>query len=809
MKLRRTLKSTSCLLILSYLTTSVAAMADDTVLEEIIVTATKRGEVAVQDIAGGITAIPGEILEKQNLRTFEDIASLEPSLQISRQAEGDLQPIIRGIQSPGAGTVGVYFDETVITGINFDDGGGRTPDIGAYDMERVEILKGPQGTLFGASSMTGTVRFISNKPDASGWDANVRADGYTLKDGDPGFKADGMINIPVVEGKLAIRGVAWSENRGGFIDEYSGLNAVTLRKDADEVDKTGGRIMARFTPSDKVTFDAYYLKQDTEVDGPVGFSPVLTGPNLPVPIIAGPPFIVGLTAPPLLGYAGKRILTVPSHEENTNDVELFGATLTVDGDIGSLLVTASDFKLDNYSGTDTTGIATNFGLIDVGRFFGTGELVVPAPFLLSQHQEREVKSGEIRFSSNLDGPLNFVGGYYYQEDDLNTETMVVLTDTETGIPLCYRHRECIADPTAPSAFTVVYGTATQMKIKSHAFFGHLDFEINPAWTLGAGVRYFQLDQSTVNATLQAFQGSIPFTFPPAFGGPVQTVPIITPPDYSDDSKFNWDASLGYHASENQLYYFRAATGFRQGGTNDANAALQLGVVIPGSYDSDTVLSLEVGAKTTMLENRLIFNAAYFKMYWDDMQVPGQDATGASNFISNAAKAEVDGVEVELFARPTENWYLTFGVTYLDARLTRDQALLDPDQWAGRELPPRGLKGDKIPKAPEWALSGSAEYTLPVNLFGDSELAFRGNFSYTDKSLRFFNGSFDNNAEIGDYFLGNVSVNLLRDNWSFGLYCNNVTDEDPTLDIYGNGADAQHVVTAYPRSFGAQVQWRFK
>ena len=527
MKLRQNITLISCLIILSCLTTSVNVMAQAE-LEEVIVTATKRGEVSVQDIAGGITAISGEVLQKQNLRTFEDIARLEPSLQFAKAAEGDLQPIIRGIQSPGAGTVGVYFDETVITGINFDDGGGRTPDIGAYDMQRVEILKGPQGTLFGASSMTGTVRFISNKPDASGFDANFRMSGYSLEDGDPGYNVDGMVNIPLAEGVFAIRGVAWNESRGGFIDEYAGLNAATLTKDADEVDKTGGRIMARFTPSEKLTFDAYAMKQDTDVDGPVGFSKVPTGASNPITIIAGPPFIVGLTAPGLTGYFGERILSVPAHESNTNDIELYGFTMEADLGFGSLLATVSDFQLENYSGSDTTGIATNFGLIDVGRFFGTGQLVVPAPFLLSQNQEREVKSGEIRFSSDLDGPFNFVTGFFYQKDDLKNETLVTLTDTVTGIPLCNRHRQCIADPTAPSAFSIVYGTATEMDIESYALFGHADFELSDSLTLGAGIRYFDIDQKTVNATLQAFQGSIPFTFPPAFGGPVQTVPIITP-----------------------------------------------------------------------------------------------------------------------------------------------------------------------------------------------------------------------------------------------------------------------------------------
>ena len=240
-----------------------------------------------------------------------------------------------------------------------------------------------------------------------------------------------------------------------------------------------------------------------------------------------------------------------------------------------------------------------------------------------------------------------------------------------------------------------------------------------------------------------------------------------------------------------------------------NAALQLGVIIPATYDPDTVTSLEFGAKTSWNDDSVFFNAAIFKMWWDDIQVPGQDATGASNFVANAAKAEIDGIELEIFARPTEQWLLSFGVTWLDAALTEDQALNDPASFVGRELPPLGLDGDKIPKAPDWAYSGTIEYAIPLPMKQDVDMALLANFSYTDNSNRFFNDSFDNNAEIGDYFLLNVSANFSYQNWLFRLFVNNVTDEVPIIDIFGNGADPQHLVTSEPRSFGAQMQWRFK
>src|SRR5665213_405729 len=183
------------------------SLADDTELAEVVVSSTKTGDVSAQTVPSGISAVSGTALAEANIHSLSDLTRLVPSLQMGQIAPGDLQPIIRGIQSPGAGTVGVYFDETIVTGVNFQNGGGRTPDVGAYDVNRVEVLKGPQGTLFGASSMSGTVRFISNKPDSRDWDAHIAVRGDDLNDGGLGYGTDGMVNIPIVNNVLAVRAV--------------------------------------------------------------------------------------------------------------------------------------------------------------------------------------------------------------------------------------------------------------------------------------------------------------------------------------------------------------------------------------------------------------------------------------------------------------------------------------------------------------------------------------------------------------------------------------------------------------------------
>ena len=795
-----------------------------TPLEEIIVTATKRGEVSVQDIPAGVSAISGDFLESQSIRTLEDVARLVPSLQLSKQASGDLQPIIRGIQSPGAGTVGVYFDETVITGFNPQDGGGRTPDTGAYDIARVEILKGPQGTLFGASSMSGTLRIISNKPDPSAFDANVSVRADTLQDGETGYGADGMVNIPLGD-NFALRGVGWYEDRGGFIDEYVGLNAVTRIEDANEVERFGGRIAARWQPSDGITIDAFYLHQELDDDGPQGYSDVLTGNSIPVTIVAGPPDFVGQVIPPFAGVVGDRVMTAPVAEFNESEIDMYGATVEFKTAAGSVVATISQYENDNYSVTDTTGTAARFGLLDPVFSPGYPVIVTPdfpfpganfpwgvtTPFSLQQTQDREVLSAEVRFSSDLDGPFNFVTGVFYQDDDQETETLVVSADPVTGKTLCRTHSDCIADPTSAAAQTLVFGTNEVPSSEAYAVFGHADFQINDAWALGAGVRYYDADLRNENFTLQAFQGSIPFTFPPRFcqdptpGACVQLEPIKGLDDTTSQSKTTWDASVSYKQSEDVLYYLRGATGFRQGGINDSNSAQQLGIEIPPTYDPDTLLSVELGAKTSWAEDRVIANAAYFKMFWDDIQVPGQDSTGSVNFIDNATKAEIDGIEFELAATPTDQWFLTFAATWLDARLTEDQVVDDPQGFGF----PAGNEGDDIPKVPEWALSGSAEFRFPFFGSSDLEAALRANASYVSESNRFLNDSFEGNAEIGDYFLLNVGAGVEGDNWEARLFLNNVTDEVAVLDVFGNGADPQHKITVEPMSVGAEFLWHFR
>ena len=768
-----------------------------TSIEEIVVTATKRGEVSVQDIAGGISAITGDTIDKHDLRSLEDFSRLEPSLQYSTQGVGDTQLIIRGISSPGDSTVGVYFDESPITGGNFQDGGGRTPDIGAYDIARIEVLKGPQGTLFGASSMSGAVRIITNKPDASGFDMNVSAGFESVEHGDTGYSVNAAINVPLVADTLALRLVGWQKEQGGFIDQYAGLNGVTELKDVNDSEITGGRIMGRWTPNENLTIDAFYQLQETEVDGAQHYAPVASGLLTPTQVIVVPfPYFI----PAFAGEFGDLKTSTAHQEPYGDDIDMYGITIDYDLGFGSILGSISKFERDIEFLEDTSATAMSFGFPPAfGPPLGS--------YGIHQFQNRDVFNAEIRFSSDLDGPINFVGGFFYEDDETYSELDILAGDIVTGIPVCNSRDECISDPALAGA-SLAFARSQEIDFEFFAVFGHVDYEITEQITLGGGVRYFDSEQENLEQTLQAFQGSIAFTIPPLFGGPIQTTPIITVDNTAKEDEVTWDASLSYSPTDNQMYYVRAATGFRQGGINDASTASVFGISIPASFISDEVLSIEFGAKTAWYDDRVTLNATYFKMFWDDIQVPGVEPTGAVEFISNAAEAEVDGVEVELAARPTEQFLLHLGATWINAELTEDQTI-DSGLAAPGFTPPLGVDGDNIPKVPEWAFSGTVEYNFPLSMLDNVEGSLRGNFSYTGESDTFFNDNFPGFVEIGEYFLLNLSANFQHNNWGLRFFVDNVTDKRAKIDIDGSGGtDTYRLFTVRPRTFGAQISWAY-
>src|SRR5712671_760197 len=196
-----------------------AAPADNSAaatLSEVVVTADKRGEESIQSIPTTIQAISGDTLVRRGAVDFADFSGQVAGLSYDDLGPGDKKYVIRGVTSTGPATVGVYYDEAVITGSNSNDGGGRQPDIRLFDLDRIEVLKGPQGTLYGASSMSGTIRYITRKPVLDKFEGYVQAEGSNTSQGGGNYNFNGALNLPIVAGALAARLVGWTVQNSGF-----------------------------------------------------------------------------------------------------------------------------------------------------------------------------------------------------------------------------------------------------------------------------------------------------------------------------------------------------------------------------------------------------------------------------------------------------------------------------------------------------------------------------------------------------------------------------------------------------------------
>ena len=286
---------------------------------EIVVTATKRESSTIQDTPISIQAISGDALKDQGAMDFADFYHSVPGLSVQDEGPGDKRYVIRGVNSSGAGTVGLYLDEVVITGENSQDGGGQSPDIKLFDIDRVEVLKGPQGTTFGASSMAGTVRYITTKPDLNEWGGYLQTGLRATKGASLGLQTDGAVNIPVVPGKFAVRVAGYYADLPGYIDNQ-------FQQGANLEKSKAGRISARWAVTDDLTLDGMAMYQNVHQDSKNYFNLVDYDGN-------------AITED---GYYQNDQVRAPYDDES----EIYNLTLTYTQPFGTFTATGSRFVRD-------------------------------------------------------------------------------------------------------------------------------------------------------------------------------------------------------------------------------------------------------------------------------------------------------------------------------------------------------------------------------------------------------------------------------------------------------------------------------
>jgi iron complex outermembrane receptor protein len=718
---------------------ATVANAQEPVLEELVVTATKR-ETTMKDTPAAIAAVSGDAIRESQSFSLESFTRLDPSIQVNNRGVGDNQIIVRGIASSGKPTVGLYYDEAVITGLGLDGGSDNQPNIQLHDLERIEILKGPQGTLFGAGSMSGTVRFITNKPDLSKQSFGFTGSAASVKDGNALYQGEAVANLPLVTDKVGLRAVAWGDTGGGYIEQQRN---GTWHDDVNDQTVWGTRLTLGSKLTEALSLTVLGLYQESEADGSQYFE---------------------------FGQGAYRNIS-PTEEPFEDEIKLFSAVADYDAGFGTFTGTVSYMDRQLYLSRDSTPTANRFDLgVD-----------------LAYHQDQDISnlSTEFRFSSAFDGPAQVVAGVFYADQESDARNAALAADPATGRARCTFHADCVS---AGFARDDINSTTGDVTIDQFAAFAQTDYQFTDQLTATIGLRYYTADIGQRTITTQALRH-------PVFS-PVQTADVLSLDEETSENEMSYNFALSYKLTGDTTLYSRVASGFRPGGANDADAAAQQGIIAPAKYESDTLWSYEVGAKTYFLNRAVYTEVALYRINWSDQQISVTDPGGTFVYIANAGKSYVNGFEFQINAQPTDSLSFNLGATYTDSRLSEDMPATAQAS---------GFDGDRIPYTPKWSYAGQVQYEVP---FSSALTGYAStNFNYRGESYTNFNSQADDYQQLDDYLLVGLRAGVRFEGWDAGLFVDNVTDEVPEIGLRVTG-DGYRVYTTRPRTIGLRVSTHF-
>jgi len=764
--------------------------------EEIVVTAQKRA-TALQEVPFSIAALSNEDIEQSGATSIVDVARNVPGLYITDLGPGQSQVAIRGISAgqvvrdqPGVKeSVGIYLDESPISVALF------TPDLDLFDLDRIEVLRGPQGTLYGAGNDAGTVRYITAQPDIGTFGGSVDATLNTLTDGEFGGVLRGVINVPIGE-TAAMRVVGYYNELPGFIDSvYPGRNT---REDVNGGSRLGGRAAFRFEPNENIAITPRIVYQKLETDG---------YPRADQYNILGNPFT---TTEPAVDPGDRGQVT--QFREGIDDEFMLG-DLKLEFGFGSVGLTAVTSYVDRSvvvlrDASQLTGSVTK----DLGGTDADARLNSP----LYDTTDLQTFSQEIRLASTEEGPFQWVTGVFYQQYDreygqnLPTPGYDALTQDLIGAD----SSDFNAPPDTPFFSDLTYD------FEQFAVFGEATYRFNPNWAVTAGLRYYDFseDRLLTFAGLFADQG------------------YTDQPGSVESDGFSPRVILAYNVNKNVQFTAQYSRGFRLGGINDP---LNVGlcsdedlVTYSGfeNWDDEFVDNFEIGTKTRLADGRVTFNASVFVTRIDGLQVIADAGTCSSRIIINA-DAETPGAEFELFLRPNESLDFGLSATYVKAEVTKS--------FLAASGPVAGIReGNQLPTSPELQAVASATYNWSMGESMESYLRFtvqyvgssftqlgdeEPNFGLISSSatrppgsarlidlgaVNVTNIEFD--PELPAYSIGNLRWGISTDRWEGALFVNNLWDEQAFLSVDRERGRSARVgfLTNQPRTYGVNFRVNF-
>ena len=691
-------------------------------IDEIIVTANKR-EQSLQDTAMSVSALDSEDIENRGLLNMEDYLNTIPGVSLTVSELGRNEIVIRGIGiSRGEeAAVSVYFGEVPLTNVGF----GFVTEPKLVDIERVEVLRGPQGTLYGASSMGGTIRYVPVVPNLQELEGKLEAGYYNTADtGGDSNKLVGTINVPLIEDKLAARVVAYRYDNGGYIEKVGANDPATVgiattfgavvenEGDVANSEYVGARASLLWKPSSNLDVTLMYTTQELEQNGN----------NL-----------LDLTTSK---YQSTAIQVGPANDGDeffADDFDIFN--LVVEYDLGwASLFSSSSW----HDGIDTR-------TIDATKFF------LSLPTLQFTEDDKEGFVQEIRLNSQWDGPLQVLSGIYYEDLERNRAVRA----TWVGDPALCCGLSFLG--TNPNFLT----QHQNFSLEQFAVFGEVSYQVLEPLKLTLGGRWFDYERGE---RLYNSSG------------------VLARADHNreaNESDTSFKVNATYTPNDDVLLYAQWAEGFRTGKpvvpAPAATCDLDNNGILDGTnapvnadtLDSDTLDSYELGGKFTLLDNRLIINSAIYHIEWEGIPTSVRGTCGLSVFI-NAGEARSQGMELESTYLLTPRLQVNIGTSYINAEFTEDDITLGVTE------------GTRLPRSSRFSASVGLHYNFEIagyESYLQSDYAYVGDFRNNVSTAY---------EEAGDYNTLDIRAGIAFDRIKLALYGTNLTNSDELTSVLTPG-----------------------
>ncbi len=743
-------------------------------LEEVVVTAQRRAET-VMDVPISLSAYSSEALTQRNIRDLDDIARSTPALvSVSGNEFGWGNVAIRGITSPGAGaaTTGFYLDDVPLAQRNDDLGASVSPHV--FDLERIEVLRGPQGTLYGGSAEGGALRYITPSPSLSESSLNIGAEVASTSGGDLTSQYSVIGGMPLIDGELGIRAGIFYRDEGGYIDRADRTTGEVIDEDVDSTTTLAARVALAWQATDALTVTPSVFYQKRDIDD---------------------------TDLYWLGTSEDRTFTRFAQPDN-DEFTLTSLTFDYDAESFSFRSITSYLSRDNFQINDwTDNDASTFNLIANSVLGIDAPIGIDLPIdyigYMNVDIEQETVTQEFRFTSTDKGDsnLSWVAGLYFHKNELKrtrNEYGDVNAVMDTLLPFLPPFTIFGPNLTGPLSAELGEPVSYYEKVKNVeeelAAYGNLTYALSDELSLTLGSRF-----SKTKFDGSRFQDG-PFVGGPSAAAGIQKESPITP-----------KVNISYEPNGDSLIYASAAKGFRVGGNNPDYRGSPCSPDLPESgnpltYGSDSLWSYEIGTKNTLADGRMELSFSAYHIDWSDIQTIVFLPSCANVYTDNLGKATSDGADIDINMQLSKDFRMTFAVGYTDAQF--DETVVKNGITFTKKGQPLA-----VPK-----VSGSA--ALYYNHAFDGFEAY-GNLAYS------YAGSYDRSPpddvfgaepEIRDAeAVYNVS---LRAGATFGafdasLFVENLTDASPETTEVKVGQSTQILGRSFrPRTIGLSFQYGF-